>query len=65
MEKDGFFYWACPVLHSINYTTRQIAEILNEQGYSCGKSTVYDAMNRYKKVGTPLLLKRGLTGIGK
>ena len=50
MEKDDFFYWACHALHSINYTTCQIAEIFNEQGYFCGKGTVYDAINLYKEV---------------
>ena len=63
-----FFYWTCPILASINYSSREIVEILTKKGYSCGKSTVNDAINRYTKFGSPLQLKRGrprVSGIGK
>ena len=59
MENDEFFYWACAVLDSKRLTCREIAIFLVERGYNCGKSTVDDAILRFKTTGSPLPLKRG------
>ena len=66
--KKMIFYWACPVLNSLNYTSREIAAILQEQGFCCGKTTVNNAIRRNKEFGTPVSLKRGRpreSGAGK
>ena len=68
-EKYDFFYWGCVILkHLANYSYRKIAEILNSEGYSTGKSTIKDTTDRFKNTGSPLTLKRGRkkeSGIGK
>jgi hypothetical protein len=41
-------HWVCPVLSSINYSCCEIAYILREEDYSCGKSPMHDATIRFK-----------------
>ena len=49
------FYWASQVLHIIEITSREIAEILKDKGYSCSKSTINEVITRYKEFGLQLL----------
>ena len=59
-QHDDYFYWARAIYsQDLNYSLRNIKEILQSKPYKCGKSIITDALRRYKVGGCPYPLKRG------